>query len=417
MLRDLPLYTANISEDYDGIYAVSLVDFPATETEWVCFEKIQEQKYSIQDEDQHLLTGPIMLCQTPIYRRTPDGYEFNIIYTKETIKVMAEKMLSDMSHNNIDIQHDGEILDKGKVSLVELYIVDKEKGIDPKFIDVPDYSLMATYKVHDDSLWQECKNGKLHGFSLAGYFSIEHIKKENFRKTHTMLEAIKNKVKEFLLEFSNVSTDKGSIYWQGEELKEGLAVADENGEVIADGDYTLDDGRVITVKDGVISSISAPTAEEKSAEEKPAEEPETAPEQTKTEQTEETTTEEKQDDTEPKTEQETSTEEETTETTEETKEPEVEESAAPESQAEKPASFYEPVIDELKNSIGLIEGKLAILEETVKTINDSLQDIICKPAVPPIQEQFSNTTATLNKQTAKAADYLAYLNKQNTKNN
>ena len=406
MLRDLPLYTANISEDYDGIYAVSLVDFPATETEWVCFEKIQEQKYSIQDEDQHLLTGPIMLCQTPIYRRTPDGYEFNIIYTKETIKVMAEKMLSDMSHNNIDIQHDGEILDKGKVSLVELYIVDKEKGIDPKFIDVPDYSLMATYKVHDDSLWQECKNGKLHGFSLAGYFSIEHIKKENFRKTHTMLEAIKNKVKEFLLEFSNVSTDKGSIYWQGEELKEGLAVADENGEVIADGDYTLDDGRVITVKDGVISSISAPTAE------KPAEEkPETAPEQTETEQTEETTTEEKQDDTEQKTEQETSTEEETTETTEETKEPQVEESAAPESQAEKPASFYEPVIDELKNSIGLIEGKLAILEETVKTINDSLQDIICKPAVPPIQEQFSNTTATLNKQTAKAADYLAYLNK------
>lgn len=406
MLRDLPLYTANISEDYDGIYAVSLVDFPATETEWVCFEKIQEQKYSIQDEDQHLLTGPIMLCQTPIYRRTPDGYEFNIIYTKETIKVMAEKMLSDMSHNNIDIQHDGEILDKGKVSLVELYIVDKEKGINPKFIDVPDYSLMATYKVHDDSLWQECKNGKLHGFSLAGYFSIEHIKKENFRKTHTMLEAIKNKVKEFLLEFSNVSTDKGSIYWQGEELKEGLAVADENGEVIADGDYTLDDGRVITVKDGVISSISAPAVEEK-----PAEETETAPDETKTEQAEETTTEEKQDDTEPKTEQETSTEEETTETTEETKEPIVEESAAPESQAEKPASFYEPVIDELKNSIGLIEGKLAILEETVKTINDSLQDIICKPAVAPIQEQFSNTTATLNKQTAKAADYLAYLNK------
>ena len=407
MLRDLPLYTANISEDYDGIYAVSLVDFPATETEWVCFEKIQEQKYSIQDEDQHLLTGPIMLCQTPIYRRTPDGYEFNIIYTKETIKVMAEKMLSDMSHNNIDIQHDGEILDKGKVSLVELYIVDKQKGIDPKFIDVPDYSLMATYKVHDDSLWQECKNGKLHGFSLAGYFSIEHIKKENFRKTHTMLEAIKNKVKEFLLEFSNVSTDKGSIYWQGEELKEGLAVADENGEVIADGDYTLDDGRVITVKDGVISSISAPTAEEKSAEETT----ETAPDETKTEQTEETTTEEKQDDTEQKTEQETSTEEETTETTEETKEPQVEESAAPESQAEKPASFYEPVIDELKNSIGLIEGKLALLEETVKTINDSLQDIICKPAVAPIQEQFSNTTANLNKQTAKAADYLAYLNK------
>lgn len=403
MFENLPLYEAVLNDETDGIYAVSLVSSPATETPWQCFNK-QEEMFSIQDEDQHLLTGVIMLANTPIYRRDLSGYEYNIIYKPETIKLMAEKMLSDGTFNNIDIQHDGQLLGKGTVKLVEIYIKDSEKGVSPKFFeDIPDGSLIGTYKIFDEDLWQECKAGSLHGFSLAGYFGVEYV--EKFSKKRNMLEAIKNKVKEFLLEFSNVSTDKGSIYWQGEDLKEGLAVADENGEVLADGDYTLDDGRVITVKDGVISSISAPT------EEKPAEEPETAPEQTETEQTEETTTEEKEDDTEQETEQETSSEEETTETTEETKEPEVEESAAPESQAEKPASFYEPAIDELKNSIGLIEGKLAILEETVKTINDSLQDIICKPAVAPIQEQFSNTTANLNKQTAKAADYLAYLNK------
>lgn len=301
------------------------------------------------------------------------------MFDKETLMQMAEKMLEDNTFNNISFEHDGVLIEPGKIKLVELYVTSQDKRSP---FNIPEGSLVATYHILDDDLWKEFKAGRFGGISIECLCNMKNID-EKFSKKRNMLEAIKNKVKEFLLEFSNVSTDKGSIYWQGEELKEGLAVADENGEVIADGDYTLDDGRVITVKDGVISSISAPAAEEP-AEEKPAEEPETAPEQTETEQTEETTTEEKQDDTEPKTEQETSPEEETTETTEETKEPEVEESAAPESQAEKPASFYEPVIDELKNSIGLIEGKLAILEETVKTINDSLQDIICKPAVAPI---------------------------------
>ena len=287
------------------------------------------------------------------------------MFDKETLMQMAEKMLEDNTFNNISFEHDGVLIEPGKIKLVELYVTSQDKRSP---FNIPEGSLVATYHILDDDLWKEFKAGRFGGISIECLCNMKNID-EKFSKKRNMLEAIKNKVKEFLLEFSNVSTDKGSIYWQGEELKEGLAVADENGEVIADGDYTLDDGRVITVKDGVISSISAPTAEEKQAEEKPAEkqteEPETAPEQKETEQTEETTTEEKQDDTEQKTEPETSTEEDTTETTEETKEPEVEESAAPESQAEKPASFYEPVIDELKNSIGLIEGKLAILEETV----------------------------------------------------
>ena len=408
MDNKIPTYKAIIEDITDGITTVSFVTNPATAVDLVCFSEQEKQELRFADDEKHCVTSVMMVADQKIYR-VSGNYEYYIMFDKETLMQMAEKMLEDNTFNNISFEHDGVLIEPGKIKLVELYVTSQDKRSP---FNIPEGSLVATYHILDDDLWKEFKAGRFGGISIECLCNMKNID-EKFSKKRNMLEAIKNKVKEFLLEFSNVSTDKGSIYWQGEELKEGLAVADENGEVIADGDYTLDDGRVITVKDGVISSISAPTAEEKPAEETT----ETAPDETKTEQTEETTTEEKQDDTEQKTEQETSTEEETTETTEETKEPQVEESAAPESQAEKPASFYEPVIDELKNSIGLIEGKLAILEETVKTINDSLQDIICKPAVPPIQEQFSNTTATLNKQTAKAADYLAYLNKQNTKNN
>ena len=50
-----------------------------------------------------------------------------------------------------------------------------------------------------------------------------------------------------------------------------------------------------------------------------------------------------------------------------------------------------PVIEEQLRNVSAVRDEkvknatnLICTEETVKTINDSLQDIICKPAVPPI---------------------------------
>ena len=63
-----------------------------------------------------------------------------------------------------------------------------------------------------------------------------------------------------------VSTDKGELEWDGEEdLEEGDAVfiTDEEGNrnPAPDGDYTTEDGKVITVVEGLVASISDPAAE------------------------------------------------------------------------------------------------------------------------------------------------------------
>ena len=39
ILKNLPLYEALINDLDDGIFAVSLVSAPATESDWVCFSK------------------------------------------------------------------------------------------------------------------------------------------------------------------------------------------------------------------------------------------------------------------------------------------------------------------------------------------------------------------------------------------
>lgn len=67
-------------------------------------------------------------------------------------------------------------------------------------------------------------------------------------------------------EFGRKDTDKGPLYWEGDEdLKEGDAVyvQDEEGNRSAapDGDYRTEDNKVISVVDGVVASITDAEAE------------------------------------------------------------------------------------------------------------------------------------------------------------
>lgn len=91
-----------------------------------------------------------MIPDYPIYRKDGDK-EFYITFKADTIKLMAEKLLDDNNQNNIDIQHNGELVDG--VKLVELFIKDSSKGINPLYLDdVPDGSLVGTYKIHNEAI-------------------------------------------------------------------------------------------------------------------------------------------------------------------------------------------------------------------------------------------------------------------------
>ena len=67
-------------------------------------------------------------------------------------------------------------------------------------------------------------------------------------------------------DFGSKATDKGEIYWEGEDdLKEGdrVYVRDEEGNLAdaPDGEYRTEDAKVITVVDGVVASITDGEAE------------------------------------------------------------------------------------------------------------------------------------------------------------
>ena len=190
-----------------------------------------------------------------IYRYSESLGEYYIRYSKDTIKKMAEKLMLDGYHNNINLMHS---LDTDGVNLLQLFIKDTEKGIDPKgFDDIEEGSLFAVYKVNNDEVWRSIKDGVFKGYSLEGFFEIKPIKENNLM---SKFEKMKKQILSILMEFGEMNTDKGKIYWSGEEdLKVGdEALAEFDGKPLEDGEYTADDGKVITVVDGKVASIEEP---------------------------------------------------------------------------------------------------------------------------------------------------------------
>ena len=261
------IYEGKIVAENDGIFAISLVEYPAVERDFVCFKENvpgERQLFSIENADKQLITGVVMLADTPIYRRNGD-YEYYITYSKETIEKMANKLLRDGFQNAVDLQHDG-VLIPG-VTMTELYIKDSSKGINPNFFeDIPDGSLIATFYIEDEELWEEIKNGdKLNGFSLEGFFTIEKIKQN---KNTTMSKI--TKFMKSLMKFGQVETDKAVLYYDGETLEVGVEVyvdGEEDIKVLAeDGEYKTEDTTIVVV-DGKVSEIITDTKEDEVVEE------------------------------------------------------------------------------------------------------------------------------------------------------
>ena len=263
-MAQIPVYKAIIDSENEGIFKVSLVDYPAVESNFVAFKKESEPlRFKVEDEEQHLLTGVVMRCSWPIYRRTDEGFEYYIVYEAETIKTMAQKLLEDNAQNNINLMHeDGS--DVTDVKMLEIFIKDSDKGISPAgFEDIEEGSLFATYKVESDDLWQQIKDGTFKGFSLEGYFSLQDtnqfVKNNKQYKKKTYMAKLKGILKSLLQEFGSIDTNQGTLEYEG-ALEVGTEVT-INDEVAPDGEYETET-QVIVVADGKVTEIRDKEVEE-----------------------------------------------------------------------------------------------------------------------------------------------------------
>lgn len=192
-MKELPIYEAKLTSDDDGVFCLSFVDYPATEVSWQVFKQDKPmRKFSIADEDKHIVRGVFMTANHLIYRVGVSGYEYYIKFSEEVLREMAERFLRGGYNRNVDTNHNEE-MEKG-IYLQELFFKDVEKGINPVgFEDVEDKSLFCQYRVENEEVWKKIKDGTYTGFSLAGYFDYQEVQDPEEQEYKECMELI-NKI-------------------------------------------------------------------------------------------------------------------------------------------------------------------------------------------------------------------------------
>ena len=155
----------DLESDELNMSCISLVTDPAVEKDFECFSKDKKpMKFSVTDQEKHCITGVAIRADVPIYRYSPDKGEYYVRFSKETIEQIVYKYSKQNLWNSVSLEHSGQNIDSAV--MVEFYLKSETKC--PKgFEDVEDGSLMVTYKITDNDLWDTVKNSdEINGFSI-----------------------------------------------------------------------------------------------------------------------------------------------------------------------------------------------------------------------------------------------------------
>ena len=186
---ELPIYELMINEDMQDdaeVSFIALVDRTAIQKNWNAFK--ENAKFQIISEDKRIISGPVMLADSPIYRNDNTNGEYYVVFSKDTIFKIAQKFFKKGYQANVNLMHDSNQQVSG-VTMFESFISDKDRGIMPMrgFEDAPDGSWFGSFKVEDDAVWEMIKEGKVKGFSVEGVFEYSKAK----TKEAQLLDSIK----------------------------------------------------------------------------------------------------------------------------------------------------------------------------------------------------------------------------------
>ena len=271
-------YEGKYNKKSKGVFAISLVNAPATEETFIAMAK-QEKivKFAKVDEEQRILMGLVLQPDQLIYRVDEDGNEFEMFFSAETIKDFSQNFFQSGFQLNSKLEHDEPI--EG-VTFVESWLVENPK-VDKSAafgLEYPKGSWLVSMKVDNDDIWNNyIKTGELKGFSIDGMVELEEVtlksniqmSKNNKNILALLKQIVSGAEQEVEVTLGSVKSGELDIQFDGETLEVGAPVfllADESEKVsLADGTYKIDEGGEIVVKDGLVESMSEAEAEEEVA--------------------------------------------------------------------------------------------------------------------------------------------------------
>ena len=208
-------------DDLDsGIEAVSVVESPAIEENFIALKKHELELKEI-DSEKRILMGAALVPNKNIYRRS-DKEEYYIYFSEDTVRKASELFLMRSNQNNATYEHEKKL---NGMSVVESWLIEDEKLDKSKKygFNLPKGTWMISMKVNNDDVWKDVKDGKVKGFSIEGYFADRYeMKQEQIEKQETI---------ELLKELLNVNLESYTDYPKAasKNAQTALNYAEKNG--------------------------------------------------------------------------------------------------------------------------------------------------------------------------------------------
>lgn len=152
-----------------GVNAVSLVDMPAIEDDFIAL-KSEEVKLAAVNDERRMVYGALLIPDKEILRIDQEtGEEYYVVFPRDVIEAVAHKFMRTNSHHSATVMHEAAVT--GCV-IVESWIKEgaEDKSVALGLTEQPDGTWYAGMKIDNDQMWAEVKAGNLRGFSIEGFF-------------------------------------------------------------------------------------------------------------------------------------------------------------------------------------------------------------------------------------------------------
>ena len=185
--KDIPVYQITIDsfENFTnaGIDLISFVSRPAIITKGVMLAEEKQSPFEFKfSEEQMIVAGPVLIPDLKIYRYDEELGEYYVVFSKETIKKMFEKLNANPKKDLFNYEHGD---NTAPAFLNGSWIIENAEFDKSKMygFDLPLGTFFAEVKVTDKAFWEtKIKGNQAHAFSIEGLMDIKmsELLKKNF---------------------------------------------------------------------------------------------------------------------------------------------------------------------------------------------------------------------------------------------
>lgn len=239
------------------ITAISLVDYPAVEVDAIALAR-EQRPIRLASDEKRIMTGVVLRPDFPIYRVDDNGYEYEIVFSKETVEQLEERYMKELKGGAWTTDHSN--FAEGLFTVESWLKTDAvhDKSVALGFSeDLPINTWFASVKINDDEIWQRVKRNDFGGFSIEAFCRLseleleKHIKddkQENNNKEMNKKETFFEKLKNIFTEVFESEEQPATVEQEEakteleeqpvEEVKEEVTEADGEGvaETVPEGE-------------------------------------------------------------------------------------------------------------------------------------------------------------------------------------